>query len=512
MKVSLTKPQNLQEQPQHLIDPLKEPQFEYPPKDPGKRTIGFHRHYAIGKHIGVHPHGFRYVLGYSPINVKYVPVIKPYTVLKPLLHHQHVRPYWKHIPVSTQHYYPPVMPVARPLPHVLDQGWKPIMPAIKPVVPVIEPTRHIAPELHNYYYFQTPIAKPALLPQPPLYHVARPQLPVLPLGATFPAPVLPAPPVQNVPVHPVGHPVVAQDQPFVPQTHYDNPHIHPVPIQPQPVLPQPLPLQPVPFHPLQPVPVQPHPLQPVPVQPQPFVPHAHYPEHPLEHGVQSHPHIHHPVYFQPAPVHPPVHHLRPEVPTLHGGPFAIPAHDPPYHAHDPSYHAHVDNTLLPPHVDYTPDTSSVTVSHPPIFVQNSPVKPSDQLPPVSVEFHGNPNFFKQNQHPQYGAPHDVIVGRQPHALPFPSNDNPHITHLHPVGPVENPEQAFNPNAAIQPGLTDLQFPIHLPDHPHFRQINLRPTINLQPPFHHFSNNANGLRPSISLEPPYNRRHSNIKSG
>ncbi|KAK4886322.1 hypothetical protein RN001_002593 [Aquatica leii] len=476
MEFVFSKPQNLQDQLRLHLDPLNQPESEYLHKDQGKRTIFPAKHYLYGKHVAIDSHGHKFLLGYTPLNVKYQSSIRPIGILKPTFHQNNIVP-WR----PFRQYLPSAAPVPSPLP-ISDNEWKPILspsllpvpkpgldqlkpwdgginsaifqhahpinpnqhahpfhsvqplqpvqtihfpginhiqpvnpihhfqpghpimptvPIIPPAVKPILPDAHVRPLLHNYYYYQTPVSKPVILPQQQLFHVGRPQLPVLPLGAAFPAAVAQH---QNVPVVHSPEPVVLQSQPEIPFVHN---------------------------------------------------------------------HQHNPISF------------------------FTPSHQ-----------------LPPQHSVPIPDVSPIVHSHLPEQPQTQPLLPSLSVPvsfpPLTVEFHGNHHLNPFNLHTQpinntllftsINSP-PILYGRQPHQEHFPESNNeylPPITHFNPVNnhpenrPSVQPQFLFNP--AVRPGHNDLHIPEHLPNHPQFTYIN---DHNLLPPY---PNNL--IKPSISLEPPF----------
>lgn len=220
--------QNLQ---QEYLDPANQLESEEPPKDQDKRTIfpSTISSYGWAKHVGINQSGSKYVLGYSPVDLKYVPVVRPISA-RPTYQLRPTRPKWRPVvlkpltPVQKPQqggwkpvYGPPMnvspqkptqevggsdvflqLPVKPPVP------FRPVVPAqsvpvtplvpVKPVAPLV-PVSPVRPAFPAITPLQPVIPSaplpPSLPPSSPLlFHVNRPNLPVLPLGAVFPSPVL----------------------------------------------------------------------------------------------------------------------------------------------------------------------------------------------------------------------------------------------------------------------------------------------------------------------------------
>ncbi|KAK5643532.1 hypothetical protein RI129_007377 [Pyrocoelia pectoralis] len=507
----VSKPQHLQDQLQYRLDPLDQ-EIDYEAKDQGKRTIFPTRQYMFGKHVAIDGNGHKYLLGYSPLNVKYPPFFKPVAVFKPPIHSNNLvwKPMRQYLPPIIQapnalNYdntgWKPIIPAANPILHtqkpivipqqqqpVIDSGLiaKPVFAGVQPPVAVHQTPVHVKPfipfkqPLHNYYFLQTPVAKPIVLPQQHLLQIARPELGVLPLGSAFPVPVS-----QSHHIHP-------------PQIHhlgvsFPNPAHHPS----------------LPIHPVQP----------------PHSPNLFHPHQTIEQQIQ----IHNPQLLQhpqhhlgsgfPVPVHPspPIHPVQPpHSPILfhpHQTIGQLPIHNPqllhnPIHQpfpQQPSPEINHIHPVVPEHPQPLPPPPHHSVSFPVNF------------PPISVEFHGSPNLNPLNNQPHINPINtplipniqstQVIYGRQPHTVQFPTTHHiPHIANVNPINnPQEHPTQPQEPpkflfDPAVQPGQSDLQIPAHLPTHPQFTtQLNehaihsqylplpepdklIKPAINLEPPF------------------------------
>ncbi|KAJ8922468.1 hypothetical protein NQ315_007496 [Exocentrus adspersus] len=219
-------------------------------RDQDKRTVFNSPNFGWAKHVGIKPSGHKYLLGYSTVDLKYTPVIRPLSVKYP--------GYVYGKPKVHFHIKRPVVQL-RPARPVQNVAWKPALVTIKPVLPVyphhplvskpsgvahvehvhIKPVNHVdhaheAPHVdhvHNVPFHvdlvhpvhrypvlapsvSMPQAVPVSLPQPfvpvlpapqflppPLFEVTKPNLGVLPLGAApFPvaAPVPAAAPLPSI--------------------------------------------------------------------------------------------------------------------------------------------------------------------------------------------------------------------------------------------------------------------------------------------------------------------------
>lgn len=451
-------------------------------KEQKKRTLFGPTAYTYGgtRHVGIHPLGFKYVLGYGPLG--YNAFVKPVTVLKPLLH---------------------------------TQGWRPIVPAVKPVH-VVKPIVPVVPvqpvHQHPHLHFQ------------PVHHVhsvVQPIRPVVPIEK----PVVPVIPQQVVPV-----------KPFVPlplQASYAYPFFKPLyPFQ-QTIIPPPLQIQPPVIH--HPQVVNPF-LQHPQYLPQPHHVHPLVHQHPLLHQhplVHQHPFIHqqtqHPFQIPlpglPNPVGP-IEHTNsvhtsfsatyPKNPILgvHTPPQGVPLLPAPNafpiqpHLH-PGLFQHSVFQIMKQYPQLIPFFKQHITPLYPINPQQIPVAevPRPILPPVTIH------------HPT--TTHDSGVSVQiPSHLPEHPNYHPqnhYVPQFHPLQPENTDQQIPNvvyeqhhgnsdnplffpqPQPQPEPQLPQPEIPSHgqtplyLPPHPHFRQRN---------------NEENRLselgahQPSISLEPPY----------
>lgn len=151
--------QNLEEQELQQIEPISQNE-DASLKDQSKRTIFGPKQIDWAKHVGLNARGHKHVLGYGPVDYKYVPVIKP-LILKPLSHMHGWRSVFKPVKVKPVHLLP-VNPVRKPFHqgHQAHQGgWRPMIPANVPLPP-IHPTR---PWKEGW-----PENKPSITLQPPL--------------------------------------------------------------------------------------------------------------------------------------------------------------------------------------------------------------------------------------------------------------------------------------------------------------------------------------------------------
>lgn len=200
-----------------------------------KRTIFSPKRYIRTRHIGIHPLGFKYILGYGPLHYNYVlkpAVIKPVkkhvlkpavTYLKPVLHTQGwkpivaskplhlkpiiaVRPVHSHpphvyshtsIPVHTHIHGHPEKPIIVQTPVIAD---KPVL-AVKPVIPA-SPTIPFQPSfpIHTALPVQPSIpVQPAIQIQPTI--PAQPAIPIQPAVPVQPTvPLQPLPLTPNIPI------------------------------------------------------------------------------------------------------------------------------------------------------------------------------------------------------------------------------------------------------------------------------------------------------------------------
>lgn len=118
-----------------------------------KRTI-FNselENYGWARHVGVHPSGFKYVLGIGPVDLKYVPVIKnPFKVpnLRQKWPSKIFKPFRPFKPSHT-HAWKPRPVIVNP-----SLSVRPFIPVVRPVVPLVRPA--------------VPFVKPAIFrPVPP---------------------------------------------------------------------------------------------------------------------------------------------------------------------------------------------------------------------------------------------------------------------------------------------------------------------------------------------------------
>lgn len=459
------------------LDPLQNTEQDLPEKDYSKRTFGStYDSYSLAKHIKLKG-GQKVVLGYTPVDLKYVPVIKP------------LRNGWRFKPRPAMRPRPVVHLPVRPKPD--SNGWKPILHVpppqqtngwAKPAVTVLKPIRPSAPDhihhdhvhehdnhhVHNYHHHDdhhhdivhdhhhqvvvpsvVPTVVPAVVPtvpvhdihphihthdihghfdyvhnQPhpqvvyfnPLTHVARPELPVLPLGATFPVPVASIAPQQQQVVAPVA----------VPTDYYHAHYPHYQFIQPQP---------------------------------QPHLDVVHEVPAPHFHPTQAVP-----VSVAPAPL--------PVVPT----PNYYDYHHHGHHEHVPQvyeYPSEVPQSQLQPHPQ---PVNTITPQ------------------PQSVEYHGHLAHLIQTPYQNHQHIHNA------HQY-IPENYNPHIL----PGSTGTLSPGF-----LNPGYTDLQIPEHLPEHPNYNHLHPTPTSAVAPTEESYYHGHVGLlpegivQPQLALEPPINK--------
>lgn len=555
--------EDLQHQNYQQIDPVYDDTQESPEKDQEKRTIfsPTYSNYGVAKHIGLSPTGKKHVLGYSTVDLKFVPVVKPiikhgYHYTRPKIHFKHplvvkpIRPVvhataWKPLkpvlPVNVPppvHHHHHVKPVAVPIhkpglavkPTLLLQGL-PVKPAVpfRPAVPAhvdLHPADHLhthvdhvhpVDHLHlDHVHLQqavqvvpapslvptvqaVPVAvapAPAPAPAPllpafrpsPLFEVTKPNLGVLPLGATFQSPVL-----HNIPQAPQ---VVHQQ--FIPQPIATPVLPQPVatPVLPQPVatpvLPQPVATPVVPQHV--------HPVLPQPALARPVVQTA---------GVTS---VEFHGTYHPTPINGQIPaNVLPAVPNQVQNYF--PAVDAVHSILPTNYHNFQSHNIpQQPH-----DISQVF--HPQVPIQPQP----EQLPPQ--------NFFQQ-QLPETATTQFAQQPQQQFFQQLPENTASQFVPqtVQPLQPANNdgyvypqPQQqlqqyhqeqqlqqyqqeqddGFTGQNIIQPGQTDLQFPLHLPQH---TLLNSHQYQQYQDQISQQTENI--FRPSLTLEPPYhNRRNS-----
>ncbi|XP_031340880.1 extensin-1-like [Photinus pyralis] len=429
-QVITAKRRHLQDQLQYQLDPLNE-QTEYETKDQGKRTLFPARHYMFGKHVAIDSNGRKYLLGYSPLNVKYAPLFKPVAVFRQPIHDNNLiwKPLRQYLPPAIQapstinldtNGWKPIMPVANPIVHIpkpllvpqqiqpaVENAViaKPVFAGVQPPLPVHHTPVDLKPllqPLHNYYFFQTPVVKPLLVPQQQLLQISRPELGVLPLGSAF----------QVSPHHHI-HP---------PQIHHLGPLAHPS----TPIHAPPPPHNQILFH------------------PQHTIDHLHNPQ-----IVHNH---HHPLFIPSHQQHvPELNHLHPSIPE--------------HHQPLPQLHHSV----------------SFPVNFPPISVHGNPPNYS-------------PPLFTHNHHPDqviYGK-HFPIANQIPQLPHLPHADNPHpVPDDQPkilFNPAIQPGQSDLQIPAHLP--THPQFIQHINGHaihPQYLPIPepdkiIKPGVDLEPPF------------------------------
>ncbi|CAH1104120.1 unnamed protein product [Psylliodes chrysocephalus] len=639
------------------LDPINDTEnTENTDKEHEKRTI-FNptlKNVAWARHVAVKPSGAKFVLGYGPVDLKYKPVLRPIAIKhqgyhynrpkihfhlkRPIIHVPHFKPAlqteWKPIikPVAVVKPAPLPAPVhvhpgahvdqlhLNPVPHIDHIHKEPTVHFDHHHHPVqvahVEHVHHISPA--HLHHLQVPhvhaIPQAPLVPSSQLFEVTKPDLGVLPLGATFPTTAIKEIPAPQLIPQPLPSPIHVHPIAPIPHVHQAYPvtHLHPV-------------HQVAPVHPVAPV----QPVAPA-IQFQQFgsihpahvgtIPHFQSPGHvfplsplPLEHvhhGDHIHPvghlhpvdHIHHGNHIHPtghldAPHVHSVGHLHPVDHIHHGNHIHPTGHFEAPHVHSvehfhPAGHFHSVAQPLPaplpqPHVDYQEHpVQSLLPNHyhlqyPQIPHGTQHEEPGGEQHLYPHQQHVSLDAQHQLQYPQipHGTQHEGPGGGQqlyPHQQHVPLDSQPHLQypqipqhegpgggqHLYPQqqhvpldsqphfqdagqnvyqqqppyqqdGNIQDhyPNQEDNryqlasqvssqhfvregqfqigdqgdsqgyvyqqpsEGRLIQPGLTDLQFPIQLPHHPAFDQDN-RPEASQQ--------NENVFRPSIQLEPPYKK--------
>ncbi|XP_057668256.1 tyrosine-protein phosphatase non-receptor type 23-like [Diorhabda carinulata] len=586
------------------LDPLHDVEnSEHTVKEQEKRTVLNlpSKNVAWVKHTAIKPSTIKYVLGYTPINLKLKPVLRP-------------------VAIKGYHYNRPriQLQIKRPIVHIpqikhVETGWKPTISVVKPV-PVAAPVQtkpvlvehvhvesaahvdhiHSNPVPHVEHVHNQPVVhvdhiRPihikdhihhvttghidhlhhvAAAPQPvhagvvhtpfvpsaQLFEVTKPDLGVLPLGAVFPTTALkeiPAPQLAPHPVHHIhaqpGPPIAAVPHPIhIPVPPAQIP-IASVPFQ---VAPAPLPIAPVPA-PLLPTQLQIRPAQ-IPIAPAPIpiapihnihpvgtLQHGHLPVthlHPVAHA-ESVGQLHHdhyqPSHFhadQPQPAdhlhvhgdHNPLGHLHPVGHQQPGGQIeyhgihylhSLGPDQPPTQQLLPN-HYHLQYPQIQHHQVHSNEIPNVgnniypNQQYPPLGTQPQSFDVAqNEYPQQSPQFNGYPNHFQPEPNIQdhYPDVQDQYINTQ--------NDN----RYQPAHQVSNQQffregqfQIGNQNEDqgyvypqpshnfIQPGQTDLQFPLHLPNHPGF---NRGYEQDHQP---EASQQQESFKPSIQLEPPYKK--------
>lgn len=484
----------LQDYNQEQIDPLHQPESEDSSRDHDKRTIfpTTFTNYGWAKHVGVKHGGMKYVLGYGPVDLKYVPVVRP-IALKPMYQFRPIKPKWPTRPIVLK----PLLPAVQKPSH---HGWKPIYKPppnkgwdqsilqvpVKPAV-VFKPS-------HSVVNLQPP---PVIQVKPPVKPVVpvQPVVPVTPLKPVVPVhpvvpvtplkPVLPVPIQPAVPVTPL-RPVVPV--PFIPQQ----------PLQPAPLIPTPL------FHVTRPnLPVLPlgsafpSPLLNLPIAagipPRPSLPNV-----PL--GT--------PNFALPQPL------PRPTLIEFHGKQFLFaqqPVPQPPAPIPFAPQAPFVPSIQLPSAPNPFPTYQQSFQGHLPRDNPNVGIEQHDVQTPVVPEGHQQilqqqNNLDQQQYYQQFG-----LQDNQQQQFETQSYQQaPQAEYLPPVetfrysdGQQSEPLQQLqqNDNNFIQPGQSDVQIPIHLPNHPHFRPNSF---TNIQDNGFQ-TQNQNLLAPSVGLEPPFRKR-------
>lgn len=440
-------------------------------KQQKKRTLlGVGPYAYAAKHVGVHPLGFKYILGYGPIG--YTPYARPVTLLRPLLHTHG----WKSvIPVHAVHsikpyHVKPVVPIV-PVPHFkpahhhphvhVHHHQPPVHPHVHPVVPVQPDEPHHHHHVHPVHPHVHPV-QPAQ-PEEPIDHHVHTIQPVQPVQ-----PVLPVQPVQ--PIVPVEKPVVPATivpniikpvlQPQLPQLPYGYPFFKPlaIPNQIYPVQPSVV-QQYVPQLHFQPPVAQPLPQPPnvqslLPPNPlvHPYVPQVQF-QPPVVHAVPQPPPVVQHLLPQPPPVQhllpqpPPVQHLLPQPPPVVQ--HLLPQPPPVQH-------------LLPQPPPVQPLIPQPAPVQP--FVPQPPQHLLPQLPPQPSIFH----IFKQFPFFKHVTPlSPVHPSAQGPAPDLPQAPVPPVT-------VHSPSNTHDSGVSVQ-------IPLHLPEHPNFRPGgNIIPQFPAQP--------------------------------
>lgn len=339
---------------------------------------------------------------------------------------------------------PPVYPV-KPVVSV-----KPVVPVVpvRPVAPApVVPVQPAAPFRPVWPGAPAPAITPLFPSTPYLYHVTRPNLPVLPLGAAFPSPILNLAHSQrpgllhlpaNVPSAPFPRPSIVE---FHGNHNFFKGHLPQYPLTPvqQTVPLRPLPVAPaVPFTPAQqPVPSF-NPVQ----QPLPF----HQPSLPLPNAFGQ---------------------FNPQIQLPRDNPnVAIEQHD-------------VQNPVVPQ-------------SHQHIYDQQDFMQGYQQQMDDIRNYQQHQQNFEQNyqqvQSQQYLPPFQEQTGLSENSGAGEGFQQ------------QQQLQEQSQSQVIRPGMTDVQLPLHLPSHPQFASGN----------FGSFQQNdfQNAFRPSVSLQPPFSKRVDN----
>ncbi|XP_044749203.1 bromodomain-containing protein 4-like [Coccinella septempunctata] len=197
-------------------------------RDHDKRTIFNSEvdNYGWAKHVGVHPSGFKYILGIGPVDLKYVPVIRnPFKLNRPKWPPKVFKPF-RPVKPSHNHVFKPARPVV--VNHGI--GVRPLGPVFRPVVPLVRPALPFGKPV-----MFRPVAPPA--PQWPNKSWQQDEWKQKPAS---PKPVVGLTPVNLIPIQPVVKPVPPpQAVPVVPLQ-----PANPV-VSVQPVHPPVVPLQPI---------------------------------------------------------------------------------------------------------------------------------------------------------------------------------------------------------------------------------------------------------------------------
>lgn len=442
------------------IDPIYNAEVPAENKLHDKRTIFKAKPIFRARHVGIHPLGFRYVLGYGHPRYHYVYKRPAVTYLKPVLH---------------------------------TSGWKPIIPvkpAVKPIVPVVpvKPVKPVKPVVIHTPVIQSPTAeRPVVVPTPQIPAVQ----PVIPLKPVIPQHVVPFQPgviqfpttvLKPVLPNPVFPAVLPQNPVVIPQTPVVPQAVIP-PVVPPAVLPAANPLLPLPAQgpllhpflrplltqflynlqgnlPLQPVlPAVKPLLQPGVVQPQAILPHGNH--------LDVFQHVKPLLPLQPPAVLPQEHVLQPFKPLFQ--PAVVQPEGIVHHGN------HLD--LVKP-------------------VLEQPFKPLPVFPQTLVP-HENHLDALQPNFVQPGA----VLPHANHLDVVPLNDVPHQFHLEPNGPHVHVEDGAHLHTTQhihpeEPNVVHSETHLHQDHHlvPHVHPVHPAPQIPLYLPHHP------NYKPGLPLQP------------
>ncbi|XP_045480202.1 MAGE-like protein 2 isoform X2 [Harmonia axyridis] len=438
------------------LDPVNDHENnEEKEKDQDKRTIFNSEtdNYGWAKHVGVHPSGFRYVLGIGPVDLKYVPVIRnPFRVAN--------RPRWPS----------KVFKPFRPVKH--DHGWKhvkavinpalalrPVVPFFRPVVPLVRPVGRpvfkpvVAHQWPNKSWQHDEWKQKPATPKPIV--ALTPVVPVVkPIPVPQAAPVVPVNPV--VPLQPVNpvvsiqhvHPAVPVNQ-VLPFQHV-NPVVHVQPAPP-PVVPFPTTISTDPWVPL----TKPaYPL--VPQQPLFEVTKPNLPVLPLGASFPS------PV-LQQAPAGPGILFQKPQI--IHQNPTPIVEFHGNHHHHLFSPNGYINFHKL----------ASIQPQYAPQFTQTLPQNAPTQIFSTGVQIQQNPQLFQTPF--DAGRPIHQFHQTVPQVTQVQQLPQPEQQFVPQVQQLPQPEQQFvpqvqqlpQPEQQFVPQVTQVQQQLPSPEQQYFHQ-------------------------------------------